>query len=221
MKGFGDEVMLKRKLLLLSVLFVVGMFVCDAQALTLSTDPGAMLSGSSEFDFVRSGHRFAGKVDYAVYNPGQYTGTLSDFSSFGIFGDDYVYAYQVFNYAESDVVIDFFSVGLLENMSASVDNLTFDSLHGQLSGIDPSVQFVLASSVLSLFQRQEIDAGEHSMVVAYGSEYGPAMHYGQVMGGVTGGTEIALPSPDPVPEPATLLLLAGGCVTKTFLRRRN
>ena len=110
----------------------------------LYEDPAAVMSGSADFD-AHGSAVLAGFVDYAVYAPGDYSGSMS-------FPDQYVYAYQVFNNDTSEAGIDFFSVGILADIT--VFNVLDDPLfaYGVPGGIRPSAQFALTESVLYLFQ---------------------------------------------------------------------
>ena len=166
-------------------------------------------------------------MDYAVYQPGTYTGDVQSPSSqvpgqaVSFPDDHYVYAYQFFNSAESDVVIDYFSVGLLSN--AYADNVGFDLLQ---PGIAPSDQFIMPGNILCLFNSPEGSVGsdEYSTVLLFSSDAGPEMGFGSIPGGATGGVSgICLPTP--VPEPATVSLLLGGsiifvCGKKSARKRR-
>jgi hypothetical protein len=164
-------------------------------------DPAAMPSYQGSVHF-STGLALNGFVDYAVYAPGDYSGSIS-------FNDDlYVYAYQVSNGASSTVGIDYFSVGLSPDVQ--VPNVAYDPAmsYAISEGINPTMHFKLPESVIYLYLTDNIGAGERSMTLLFTSNDGPAMSYGYVSGGVTGGENVSLPSP--VPEPATFGLLIGG-----------
>jgi len=178
----------------------------------LYEDPCAITSMSGRVDFDNLGSpALAGFVDYAVYAPGKYSGSMS-------FPDQFVYAYQLYCDPSSDVVIDFFSVGIRNDVA--VGNVLYDDSNPYElpGGIRPSAQFALTESVLYLFQLDSVAANECSDVVLFTSDAGPAMGAGAVSGGITGGAIVELPTP--VPEPATVLLVGLGSLLAVRRRRR-
>lgn len=191
---------------LLAVLLVSGQ---SAQAF-LWQDPAAMPSYRDRTFFSFTPGGTLNFVDYAVYAPGDYTGSIS-------FNDDlYVYAYQVSNSASSTVGIDYFSVGL--SPDAPVPNVAYDSAMSFAipGGCNPSMHFKLPESVIYLYLTDNIGAGQCSMTLLFTSNYGPEMAYGYVSGGAMGGENVELPSP--VPEPATFSLIGIGALL-AFRRR--
>ncbi len=151
-------------------------------------------------------------VDYAVYAPGDYDGSIT-------FSDElYVYAYQVTNSSGSTVGIDYFSVGMSPDVQ--VPNVAYDPAMSYAipGGINPTMHFKLPESVIYLYLTDNIGAGECSMTLLFTSNYGPEMSYGYVSGGVMGGAIVDVPSP--VPEPATIALLSGSALL-ALRRRRN
>lgn len=176
----------------------------------LYEDPCDIMSGRVDFDNYSS-PTLAGFVDYAVYAPGDYSGSIS-------FPDQYVYAYQFFNNDTSEIGIDFFSVGVLPDIT--VFNVLDDPLfaYGVPGGVRPSVEFALTESVLYLFQLDNVAADEHSSVLLFTSDREPMMGAGVVSGGITGGVIVELPTP--APEPVTVALLGLGAMLAARRRRR-
>jgi hypothetical protein len=191
--------------IMLAVILVMGQSVF---AVSLSSDPAAMpaFRGSSSFTATTPDGTLRGSVDFAVYDKNHYDGV------FGTrFANSYVYAYQVFNDNDSDVAIDYFSVGLFAD--ATAQNAAYDPTKGFDApwGSIPNTQSVLSQSVVYLFPSDNIGAGEHSLTLLFTSDSAPDMARGAVSGGFTGGATMDLPTPGWVtPEPATLGLLIGG-----------
>ncbi len=186
---------------MLAVTLIIGQ---TCFAVPLSSDPAAMSSWRGTSSFSSSDGKLQGTVDYAVYDKGDYDGIEQ-------FNDSYVYAYQVFNNNDSQVPVDYFSVGLYADSQAQ--NAMYDSLKGVDSGNIPFIQYILPQSVIYLFQSDNIIAGEHSVTVLFTSPVGPEMANGSVSGGFTGGSIMELPTPGwTTPEPATFGLLISGAI---------
>ena len=178
------------------------LMVCTSSLMALPM--GSMMSGQTSFN----NGNLIGSVDYAVYAPGAYSGTT-------LFpGTDYVYAYRVFDDLASTVAIDFFSVGLEAN--AIVGNLTYEAVAGD---VIPGYQAILSETVLNLFfgSAGPITSGKQSAILLFSSPMKPMQGFGTVSGGFTGGEIIALAAP--IPEPATLSLLALGGLFAARSRR--
>ena len=162
----------------------------------ISADPGALPGFHNHITFT-AGSALSGSLDYAVYGPGSYDGSLS------FPADKYVYCYQVFDSPGSTVNIDYFSVGLYPGIT--VGSLTYDAAHpfAVSGGINPFTEFPLSQTVLYMFAISPITPNSHSSVLLFTSDKAPMMGSGVVSGGYTGGAVISLPTP--IPEPATLL----------------
>ena len=209
----------KRFIRTVTMLMVILVYAQSAMA-ALWEDPAAMPGWSGRESFggppvpwpPGDGDRLNGFVDYAVYAPGDYSGSIT-------FSDNlFVYAFQVTNLDSSTIGIDYFSVGLLP--AVQVPNVAYDPVMSYAipGGSNPTMHFKLPESVIYLYLTDNIGAGERSMTLLFTSNLGPAMSYGYVSGGVMGGENIPLPSP--VPEPATFGLLIGGALI-TLGRRRK
>jgi hypothetical protein len=210
------------RLLSLSFLFVTALFTPNAAATLDLSGTVSGFTGFSNFEVEQTiggtDYLFGGQVDYAVYEPDSYSGSIS-------FPDDeYVYAYQFFNSNDSDVAVNVFSVGLSPSLPVdSAGNASFDILFGEPGGIPPTDQSVEPQSlVLYLFLSatgQSVGSGDHSAVLLFSSESGPTMGFGSISGGVLGSTAVELPTP--IPEPATLVLLLAGSLIALKRKRRS
>jgi hypothetical protein len=190
----------------LAVLLVLGQSGIAAQ---LWQDPNAMDDWSHSVGFGPGG-ALNGHIDYAVYEPGKYDGSI----------DHYVYAYQVFN--DSTVAINYFSVGLSPDVEV-LDAWCDPAMNWAKSGGSiPGMSLPLSESVLYVFQAGNIKAGKWSATLLFTSDCSPEMGIGVVPGGVAGGVNVEVPSPipsSPIPEPATFGLLIGGALMA--IRRRQ
>jgi hypothetical protein len=159
---------------------------------------------------------FSGHVDYAVYAPGFYDGSLS------LPADKYVYCYQLFEDTSSSVNIDSFSVGLYPGIT--VGNMTYDPAHPVAApgGTNPSAEIALSQTALYIFfSSNPIMPGNNSSVLLFTSDTAPAFGSGLVSGGISGGTiPLNLPTPTPNPEPASLFLFSLGIPALVRFRRR-
>lgn len=192
-----DERRMKKISMILGALMV-----CTSGLMALPM--GSMMSGQTNFN----NGNLIGSVEYAVYAPGQYSGTTLFPST------DYVYAYRVFDDLASTVTIDFFSVGLVAN--AIVGNLTYEASAGD---IIPGFQAILSETVINLFMGSAgpITSGKQSAILLFSSPMQPTMGFGAVSGGQSGGEIISLAAP--IPEPATLTLLTLGGLFAVRSRR--
>ena len=208
---YGDTQM-HRKITSITALALIVAIPSIASA-TLSTDSHAIhdFNGQSTF----SGPALVGHIDYAVYAPGHYTGSLT------LPSDKYVYCYQLFDDPGSTVNIDSFYVGLYPSMSSTIGNVGFDSAdpYAVLGGTNPFAQYILSQSVLYLFAATPISTGQHSTVLLFTSDAAPIMGSGVVSSGFAGGTVVSIPTV--IPEPATLLILTLGVPAISRLKKKS
>jgi len=207
----------KIRILSLSTLVFAVLLACDSFAVVvipLDSDTSAISGwyGSQSFSGSGYGCTFDGEVDYAVYAPGTYGGSLT-FS-----GDHYVYAYQLFNDNISNVVIDTFQMGKLA--AVPVASAISDHFYSVPGGIASGPQYIMSENVLYLFMAQSVGAGQYSTVLLFSSPSMPTWGAGVVSGGVTGGVVVDN-LPTPIPEPATVMILGGGVLMMNVTRKRK
>ena len=190
-----------------------------ADVVRLADDPAALSAwqGTSPSDYSYGGVRLRVDLDYAVYAPGSYGG--EDPSG----GSEYVYAYQVLNRVESTVAVSVLSIGLEDPALANnIDDDISSGAPGFPGGIGPDMCVVGGSSArwaFGWFGGSEIGPEEDSSVLIFTSPQGPRWNSSTV---VDGGLPVPAGNlPSPVPEPATLSLLALGAVGALIRRRRR
>ncbi len=150
-------------------------------------------------------------VEYAVYAAGTYPG--NDLTS----GNEYIYAYQIFNDLKADIAVDFFSVGIISPATVSI--IYSDDTYGYSPGsaIEPSMSNVFAQSAGFVFAGQNLNPRQWSSVLIFSSVHSPTIGFGAVSGGGLCGME-SLPTPAILPEPATVVFIAPAIF---ILRSRN
>ena len=133
----------------------------------------------------------------------------------------YVYAYQLFIASDTTVALTFFSIGL--DSLAQADNIGDDISAGQpgeASGVSPDIYSIGSSSAhwgFGWVLGNEVGADAYSTVLVFTSPYGPIWDSATMMNGGFP-TPVGL-LPSPVPEPATMSLLAMGGLA--ILRRKR
>lgn len=165
------------------------------------------------FDYTYDGRQLAGQIEYAVYETYD-NNPLTDGA--------YVYAYQIISSADSDVSIDSFSVGILDE--AIVNDIGWEAAVG--GEVNPSFAYFSpnaqeAQSAMYLFLPQfagVIGIGESSTILLFSSDWVPQEGYGIIEGGSIGGTVEGMPTP--VPEPATMFLVGAGGLLAILTRKR-
>lgn len=182
-------------------------FTVYAEA-SLFSDPAAMPGFHSETSFNISslGSTLKADVEYAVYAPGSYGGT----DPTG--GSQYIYAYQIFNKLQSNVAVDFYSVGILAG--ANFGNVSNDPSYGVPGGLS-ALCFHFAQSAGYIFSQSVLNPGTFSDVLLFSSTLAPTMGFGTISGGGLGQMG-SLPTPSTTPEPATISIIFGALI---FLRK--
>jgi hypothetical protein len=202
-----------RRYVQIGVLLAVLLVFEQSGIAALWEDPNAMDDWSGWVKFpalaLESGGALSGQIDYAVYEPGKYDGSI----------DLYVYAYQVFN--DSTVAINYFSVGLSTDVQVSDAWCDPAMSWAKSGGSIPGMSLPLSENVLYVFQAGNIKAGKWSATLLFTSDYSPEMGIGVVPGGVAGSVNVEVPSPSPVPEPATLALISGGAFLALRRKRKD
>lgn len=197
----------------------------------LPVDPNAIpgWQGSANFLGVNGAFTLSAAVEFAVYAPGQFP-TSALLGNPGAIdpslGTEYVYAYEVFN--QGNAVMISLSVGIQPGgIPNGSTNVTHDPVSPEL-GLAPDIsQFIPAgdpkTSAKWSYTTSLLLPGLHSDILLFTSPFGPHMNLSSMVGGHATLASSALPSPLPVPEPATLALslVAATCLVATQLIRRR
>ncbi len=195
---------------------IVGLAACGAQAGILAGDPDAMSgwAGSVKDIYSHTSETFAVELDYAVFAPGDYG--AGDPSG----GEDYVYAYQAYNLSESNVAVSSLSVGTAPGAIINSAGKDSTSTHGKSGGKDPVFyqHDPDAASTTWSFSGTGFVKDTWSSVLLVTSPMGPTLDEASV---IDGGNSLNFDDvPTPLPEPASMTLLALGAVAVVTRRRR-
>lgn len=161
---------------------------------------------------VGNGITLTGHVEFAVY-----TGTDAEnaIAQTGYEGDaDYVYAYQVFNYQESDAAMTYFAVTGVDPTAVDSDAIgAMEDFAG--TGVEPGDYGFTADYTKGVWQFNDatLIQGEHSWFLFIYSDYDWVA--GDIQLQAMYDDDLPVPNEggnNEVPEPATLLILAGGAL---------
>jgi hypothetical protein len=165
-----------------------------------------------------NGESLTGRVEFAVYR-----GTEADdaISTTGYAGEaDYVYAYQVFVDQQSDAALTYFAVTGVDPTAVDSDGIgTMEDFAA--TGIEPGDYGFNADQTKGIweFNNATIIQGEHSWFLFIYSNYDWTAGDIQVQSVYDDDIPVPEGGNDNVPEPMTLVLLAGGALLT--LRRRS
>ncbi|OHB79535.1 MAG: hypothetical protein A2W31_07210 [Planctomycetes bacterium RBG_16_64_10] len=235
-----------RKVILVVIVALMAVAYCSQEILAgpLPSDPAALApwQGTQSFlatlvipdipvpPIVIPDPTLRADVEFAVYAPGSFStsaalGNPADPSG----GEQYVYAYQVFNLpttnpAQRGVPISELSVGFLDlppqgdgvNDDEQPQNIGFLPGFG-LPDAAPTAAFnQTGSDIEAANWRFEVElppanTSSWSTVLIYTSPFGPEWDRGSLLGGGMSDKQ-RLPSPTPEPATLALALLAGACL---------
>lgn len=183
---------------------------------TLADDSTAITFGQTPpFSYTATTPNLFGHVDYAVYAPGNYSGSLS------FPADQYVYCYQIFVSSTSGA-IGFFTVNLDSDATAYSQTSDTASASGVPGGSVPTSSSISVQNdfvTYNFARTAAITANNHSVVLLFTSDFAPQLGEGIVSGAFPGSVHIELPTP--TPEPASVLLLALASPVLLRIRRRK
>lgn len=185
---------------------IVCLFGCNAFAsfgLETPIEDGTPIFNSSAIIDGQPYYRY-GHVEYEVYHSGEYSGALAAMPA-----NHYVYAYQIFNNAASNLSIDAFIVSLVPGMTVANPADTG-------AGTGPSDYRNRSGSITYYFDDVILPDG-HSSILLFSSLYGPGLGNGDVNGeGRNSSVEMIMV---PVPEPVSFVLFGGGLLMLRSKRR--
>lgn len=167
---------------------------------TLADDSDTIIAGSFSISQTTS-PKFFSHIDYAVYAPGNYSGSYS-------FPNEYVYCYQLSNDSTSTSNILSFTINIDPDASVDITNYDAASLSGIAGGINPAFYAYSRDQVQYLFSSHSnpFNANQHSSVLIFTSDFAPDPIMGTGYLDTTAG-DFSVQIPVPTPEPASLLLL--------------
>ena len=168
--------------------------------------------------------QLAVSVDYAVYAPGNFNASFPGQDPTA--GADFIYAYQIFNnltphpgwpvwQGDEDYVTKF-SVGM-----SGLDEQPVDAGFVAGTGQAPSSSSLPVGSAGWTYRvsSNKLLYGSVSAVLYYASPFGPTWDNGSVQG--INAATLPLSMPSPLPEPASLSLLALGAMSCIVRRKKK
>jgi hypothetical protein len=165
---------------------------------------------SGRVSFSSSSSQLYGYVDYAVYSPGYFPGSDS-------FPDKFFYCYQIFDSSESSSI-----ARLIVSLDSDITAYSPDFFLFSADDIKPIYTTIQQNDVVYAFNGR-ITADHNSYVLFFAADIGPEIYPNTIVGTVLGSTSVQIPIPatEPVPEPASLLLLALASPALLKTRRRK
>lgn len=158
----------------------------------LVNNPAAMNGWSGTISLASGTGGLVSEVDFAVFEPGDFTGIGAS--------NGYVYAFQIFNISAS-ISLSQFTVGLIDNSNAVFAG-SFDS------GQDEDIALIsYASNNFIVAFIDPLLAGNNSKVLTFTSPYAPVTTTTSVINSGTS-SNVSNQGATPVPEPCTLSLMA-------------
>jgi hypothetical protein len=183
---------------LTAIAIILAMAAAPAEAAPLAGDSNAIVSGTQFYQTAR----WSALVQYAVYAPGAFDGLYPPA------GDHYTYAYQIFNSGTSDVWLSGMSIAVSADMGPTSPTALAD--WGQTGGVAPILSRLVGDPPTSVDWWLLLPPGTYSQVLLVAAEQSFAWRHATVTDG--GMSDLAfVPAPaEPMPEPATALLLLAG-----------
>lgn len=188
---------------LLSVILAV---ICISAGLpsvanaSIADDSAAIIKGSFSISQTTS-PKFFSHIDYAVYAPGNYSGSYS-------FPDEYVYCYQLFN--DSTSTSNIASLTIDTGTASIAYNPYYDTASGSgvSGGSTPLTPDTTPDAITYNFGiRNAITVNNHSVVLLFTSDFAPDSIMGTGYLGTTTAGSFSVQIPVPTPEPASLIFL--------------